>query len=177
MKLFPTKLHKTILITLTLLSLGSNTVNAAVEDGVYIPPQYKDLRTNDRISSLDCATAALYHEARGESDLAAMMVMSVILNRVNDDRRFPNDICGVVFAKNAFSFIGDGKSDEMKNVAQYERLYKLVVYVIENKDVVLRFTGDLDHYHEVKISPWWSRVDGFHKVTRVDNHVFYSSEW
>lgn len=177
MTLLSTRLHKTILITMTLLSLGSNTVNAAVEDGVYDAPQYKDIRTSETLGSLDCATVALYHEARGESDLAAITVMSVILNRVKDTRRFPNGICSVVLAKNAFSFIGDGKSDEIKDLAQYKRLYKLAEYVIENRDVILQLTGDLDHYHEAKIKPWWSKAEGFRKVGRVDNHIFYSSEW
>lgn len=173
-----TNLHKTMLISLTLiLSLLSNSVYADVEDGMYNPPQFKDLRDNPRMGSMDCLVAAMYHESRGESKFASVMVVVVVMNRVTDSARFPNGICSVIFAKNAFSFIGDKHSDEFKDLAQYKRLYKLAEYIMENRDVILPLMGDTDHYHEVKVKPYWSKAEGFKKISRIDNHVFYSSDW
>lgn len=166
-----------LLITLALLSLGNNIAHASVEDGVYSPPQYKDLRTNPHMSSLTCLAVNAYHEARSESKLAVISVMAVVLNRVKDVRRFPNGICDVVFKSKAFSWVGDKHSDEIENHQQYKRMYRLATYVIENRDVVLNLVGDIDHYHHVSIRPWWSGDKGFKKVSRVDNHIFYSSVW
>ena len=166
-----------MLITMTLLSLGSNTVNAVVEDGVYDPPQYKDLRTHKTLSSLECLALNSYHEGRGEGRLSNLLVMGVVLNRVSDTRRFPNGICDVIFKAKAFSWVGDNKSDEIHNLDQYKRLYKLASYAIVNRDMVLQMTEGADHYHSVRVSPWWNSAAGFKKIARVDNHIFYSSAW
>jgi N-acetylmuramoyl-L-alanine amidase len=159
------------------MSLLSNTANAAVEDGVYDIPQYKDLRTNKTLSSVECLAVNAYHEARSEGRIANIMVMGVVLNRVSDARRFPNGICDVVFKAKAFSWVGDKYSDEIKNIPQYKRLYRLAEYVLSNQESVIQMTEGADHYHSVRVSPWWNSAAGFKKIARVDNHIFYSSAW
>lgn len=164
-------------VTITLLLLLTTQCYAGVEDGVYDPPQYKDLRTHKTLSSLECLAVNSYHEARSEGRLANLLVMGVVLNRVSDTRRFPNGICDVIFKAKAFSWVGDGRSDEIPNLVQYKRLYKLASYAIVNRDMVAQLAEGADHYHSVKVSPWWNTAVGFKKITRVDNHIFYSSKW
>lgn len=182
MTLLSTKLHKTILITMTLLSLGSNTVNAAVEDGIvatnpeyagYYPPQI-DLVETARLSTIQCMTLNLYRESRSESELSNMMIAGVVLNRV-EDSRFPNTPCEVIFSKKQFSWTIDMIYSEIKNPAQYERLYRLSEYILMNRDFVRTLTQGATHYHEKSIKPYWVNKD-MKYISRIDKHLFYKWE-
>ena len=134
-------------------------------------PQHNDL-SKARLSSLQCLAVNLYHESRSESDIANMFIVGVVLNRVND-RRYPNDICKVVFDESAFSWTGDGLPDNIYNEKQYQRLYKIVEYVLLNKQLVLSMTEGVDHYHTVSINPYWANSEVIQYVTTIDNHKFY----
>ena len=61
-----------------------------------------------------CLALALYHEARGESRQAQLMVARVIINRV-ESKRWPSSICGVVMEDRQFSFVRNGKVPNTKN--------------------------------------------------------------
>ena len=61
-----------------------------------------------------CLALALYHEARGESYQAQLMVAKVIINRV-ESKRWPSSVCGVVMEDRQFSFVRKGKVPRAKN--------------------------------------------------------------
>jgi len=150
------------------LSLLLSSVGAFAE---VVVPQYNDL-SKARLSSIECLAVNLYHESRSESDIANMFIVGVVLNRVKD-RRYPNDICEVVFDDKSFSWTGDGLADNIYNEEQYQRLYKIVEYVLLNRQLILSMTEGVDHYHTVSINPYWANSEVMQYVTTIDNHKFY----
>ncbi len=63
--------------------------------------------------ALDCLSAAIYYEARGEAVDGRAAVAQVVLNRTRRPTQFPHSVCGVVYqgaAKGAcqFSFVCNG---------------------------------------------------------------------
>jgi N-acetylmuramoyl-L-alanine amidase len=82
------------------LMLVPMTAHASTAD--YIP-RYLDIRTPEHLRGVpidrqqrDCLAQALYHEARGETELGRIAVAQVILNRVRA-KVYPDTICGVVY--------------------------------------------------------------------------------
>lgn len=138
------------------------------------PPPYYDME-NRPLSDIECAAVNLYHESRSESDYANIYIMAVVFNR-EDSLRFPDSICDVVFQKSQFSWTSDGLSDEIKDLEQYDRLYRLVVRAIINRVFIQSMSEGVDHYHTKAISPLWSRSDQMRYIGSVDNHLFYSSK-
>lgn len=143
----------------------------SVNADYYKVPKANDL-SKERLSSVECIAVNLYHESRSESDLANIAVIASVLNRVKD-KRYPNDVCKVVFQKHQYSWTSDGLSDSIHNDKQYKRLYKLTEKFIINKKVLLELSKGIDHYHTVNIKPYWSASDKLKYVTTVDNHKFY----
>lgn len=83
-------------------------------------------------------------EAEGESELGKRLVIDTVLNRV-DSCEFPNTIYEVVYQKNQFSSISDGRADKIKDQIDTD-IYRLVddeTYIRQNYEV-LYFTAD--HY-------------------------------
>jgi spore germination cell wall hydrolase CwlJ-like protein len=149
-----------------MLFSGNSRANVSIS-----PPPYSDME-GKRLSTLNCLIVNNYWESRGESDIANMMVMSVVYNRVLD-KRFPDTICGVVFQSKQFSWLSDGKSDKVKDVKQYKRLYKLAEEFLLNRELFVKLSEGITHYHTTAISPYWSRSDKMQYVMTVDNHKFY----
>lgn len=135
------------------------------------PPPYTDM-VGKRLSSVECMAINAYQESRSESDIANISVMSVVLNRVND-KRYPDTICGVVFQDKQFSWTLDNKSDAVKNVKQYKRLYELSEYVLMNKEFVIKFSQGVTHYHTTSISPYWIKDKNMKLIGQSGEHVFY----
>ena len=157
------------LLGATYLSLLSMNTFA---ERVIIPPPYEDMQ-GKRLSSVECLVVNAYHESRSESDIANIMIMSTVLNRVND-RRWASSICGVVFQKKAYSWTGDKLSDKINNLVQYKRLYRLAEHFLINKDTFLKLSQGINHYHSVKVNPYWVGSERMKYVTKVDNHLFYT---
>ncbi len=136
-----------------------------------VPPPYHDMK-NKQLSTLECHAVNLYHESRGESDLANLMIMSVVENRVNDPRHEADNVCDAVFYPKAFSWVHDGKSDKIVDIKSYKRLYKLAEQFLLNKDAYVSMAEGSDHYHTVGLKTNWNyRVLDY--IGQVDNHVFF----
>jgi len=138
---------------------------------VISPPPYKDMQ-GKRLSSVECLTINSYMEGRGESDMANIMIMSTVLNRVND-RRWPSSICSVVFQRNQYSWTGDKLSDKVHDSVQYIRLYRLAEHFLINKDTFLKLSGSVNHYHSTKVHPYWVGSERMEYVGSLDGHRFY----
>lgn len=121
-----------------------------------------------------CLAVAIFFEARGESFEGKEAVANVIVNRV-EDRRYPNDVCEVVWEPKAFSFTHDGLSDKPEKYSKHaDRLaWK------ESKQVAKKvLAGDTlgissTHYHASYVSPFWTEhyeLDG-----QIGVHVFYTN--
>lgn len=151
------------------VGLLSASVNSYSEE--FRIPKFNDL-SEARLSSIECLAVNNYFESRSQSDIANMFVIASVMKRV-EDRRYPNDICEVVFQKSQYSWTGDGLSDKIKNSKQYKRLYKLAEKFILNKRVMMSLTQGVDHYHTTSIKPYWINSDKMKYVTTVDDHMFY----
>lgn len=151
--------------------LGAITMVCSLYTQAQEPPPYKDM-VGKRLSSLECAAVNLYHESRGESDVANMNIMGVVFNRVDSDE-YPNSICKVVFQNKQFSWTHDKKSDTILDLKQYDRLYNIVVMSVINRSMVVSLTEGADHYHTVKVNPSWSRSRRMQYLARIDNQLFY----
>lgn len=137
----------------------------------FVIPNHKDL-SKVRLSSVECLAVNLYHESRSESDIANLNVLSVVLNRVKD-KRYPNDICKVIFQRKQYSWTGDGLSDEIKDTGQYRRLYKITEEFLMNREFMLKHSEGVTHYHTNNIRPYWTKDKRMKFIGVVDNHTFY----
>lgn len=158
---------KTFAATSLLLLSSVNTY----ANRVISPPPYSDMK-GKRLSSLECLVTNSYMESRGESDIANLMVMATVVNRVGK-RNYGDSICDVVFKDSAYSWANDGKSDKIYDLKSYKRLYKLAEKFIINKDLMVSMSQGVNHYHTVKINPYWATADGMEYIMTVDNHKFY----
>ncbi len=114
---------------------------------------------------IDCLTANIYHEARGESFRGQLATAQVVLNRVADPR-WPDTICAVVWQPKQFSWTHDRLSDEMLD----ETARLMAQYIARNiigDPMDLRAT----HYHNDTVSPYWA--GHLTQVAQIGHHTFY----
>jgi len=143
-----------------------------------------------------CLALNMYYETRG-SNLADMAAVSdVVLNRVQD-ARYPNTICEVIYdaimkerwetkqhkdlpdserkyipVRNQcqFSWYCDGKPDEPRNIALFNKSLELAYYMTKMK----KYRGISEgatHYHATYVSPGWRK--DFTRIGRIGSHIFY----
>lgn len=166
---------KHILITsaklLTFL-IGIYSADVAADNEEYrgFNPPPIDLIEAARISSQTCLALNLYREGRGGSDIGLYMIMGVIFNRY-DNEQYPDDYCDVIFQHKQFSWVMDMLYKEVKDVEQWQRVYKIVEYSLMNRDFVKGLSQGATHYHATSVNPSWT--NGMIKVARVDKHIFY----
>ena len=144
-----------------------------------------------RDQEANCLAVALYHEARGESELGQIAVAQVILNRVKSTK-YPDSICGVVYEndhrRNAcqFSFACDGITDKPHDSVSFAKMQRLADEVLCNPSCSYHAHRDpplarlsetmrlASHYHTFRVNPKWSRkID---RVGKVGAHIFYISK-
>ena len=121
-----------------------------------------------------CLAQAIYFEARGEPLEGRMAVAQVVLNRARD-RRYPNEVCGVVF-QNAdrrhrcqFSFACDGRSDRPRDRHAWASAVRLARILGSGgyRDI----TEGATHYHALYVRPAWSKA--LAPTRTIGRHRFY----
>ena len=134
--------------------------------------------TNGGIDSqreLECLALNVYWEARSEPRIGQFAVAAVVLNRVAD-AEFPDTICDVVMQggergrnRCQFSWHCDGRSDEPRNAAAWEKALMVARLVL---------SGGHDDpsdgalwYHADHVQPDWSRKMAV--IARIGHHLFY----
>lgn len=121
-----------------------------------------------------CLAQAVYFEARSETLQGQLAVAQVVLNRMMD-KRYPNQICGVVFQgehkrnRCQFSFACDGQSDAPRNRRAWA-VAKAISYVALHNDWE-DMTSLSTHYHADYVSPYWGSV--LQQQVQVGRHIFY----
>lgn len=137
-----------------------------------------DIRTNIddvmkvEMSTRECLVTNLYFESRSESDMANIMVLNSVFNRVKSEH-YPNTPCKVIKQKSQYSWTKDNKSDKMLNLNQVSRLVKIVDKYLLNKELFLSLSEGSDHYHATSVTPDWSKSDRMVYIGTFDKHVFY----
>ncbi len=122
---------------------------------------------------LDCLSAAVYYEARGEGFQGQAAVAQVVLNRVRHPA-FPKSVCAVVYqgAQSRtcqFSFACDGSMRRNKEPAAWRRAQDVAARALAG--YVLAAVGGATHFHVASLGDVWGQ--GMQRVAQVGSHVFY----
>ena len=140
---------------------------------------------SNNLLSINCLASNIYWESRNQSLGGKLAVGQVVLNRV-EDKKFPENICEVVKQTKyypsgkinlhdcQFSWYCDGKSDipRKNEELHYEEAFELAVGLIEDRPIDI--TEGSTHYHNDKVMPYWA--DSLERITRIDNHIFYTEK-
>jgi spore germination cell wall hydrolase CwlJ-like protein len=127
---------------------------------------YKTVKATN--AELLCLAKNIYYEARGEPMRGKIAVAQVTLNRVTHRTEFQSSICGVVYAKNQFSWTME-KHREPRGAAWHEAQAVAKAVVVG--------TAHLPgfkalYFHNLTVQPQWNRTKEL--VARIGNHIFYA---
>jgi spore germination cell wall hydrolase CwlJ-like protein len=124
--------------------------------------------TNNRPRYLACLTEVIYREARGQSPAGQLAVGQVVLNRAND-RRFPADVCEVIYQKDArrcqFSWVCYPRLPP-PNPTEYASAARAAEQVLSNLPDLTK--GAI--YFRNTSAPDWPRL---RRTAQIGNHIFY----
>ncbi|RZT47415.1 spore germination cell wall hydrolase CwlJ-like protein [Sphingomonas sp. BK036] len=141
----------------------------------FVAPPFLTARSGDDASrAADCLTAAVYYEARSQSEDGQRAVAQVVLNRVRD-RAFPNSVCGVVYQGAErrtgcqFSFTCDGSMARVREPGAWERARAIAAAALGGS--VYAPVGAATSFHTTSILPWWA--SSLARIRTVGAHVFY----
>jgi spore germination cell wall hydrolase CwlJ-like protein len=138
------------------------------------PPFLTSNSVDDASRAADCLTAAVYYEARSQSEDGQRAVAQVVLNRVRD-RAFPNSVCGVVYQGAErrtgcqFSFSCDGSMNRAREPGAWDRARAVAAAALGGS--VYAPVGAATSFHTTSILPWWA--SSLARITTVGAHVFY----
>lgn len=134
------------------------------------------------LTPLQCMTANIYFEARGESIKGMEAVANVTMNRVKS-KRYPKSVCAVVFQRKQFSWThqqswgainkimqGDTSKMKQQDKLAYTKAYKIAVQSM----LGLANVPGLDNsmfYHAAYVQPKWASK--MQRVAKIGSHVFY----
>lgn len=116
---------------------------------------------------LECLTANVYYEARGEPLAGKLAVALVTLNRVASNK-YPNSICEVVYQKHQFSWTARLPSKKI-NSKLWRQASDAAVKAYLNPKILGVFKAT--HFHNSTVKPKWSYKLKF--VKQIGNHIFY----
>jgi spore germination cell wall hydrolase CwlJ-like protein len=128
---------------------------------------------------IECLTAAIYFEARGEPIIGQNMVAQVVLNRV-ESAYYPDTVCDVVYQnahrKNAcqFSFACDDLPDRFDEGPAHLMARKIAVFAFNCDQPCKASRSELarsTHYHADYVTP--SLSTKLRKTGKVGSHIFY----
>lgn len=141
-------------------------------DTEFSGPTAKEVEKN-----LQCLALNIYREAGQETFQGKVAVAQVTINRTQD-RRFPDDICGVVYQKNVimekvvcqFSWYCDQvmRVRPIHNAAYKESME--VAKKVYLEEFRLDSVKDALYYHANYVNPNWK----YEKVAVIGNHIFYT---
>jgi spore germination cell wall hydrolase CwlJ-like protein len=123
---------------------------------------------------LDCLTAAVYYEARGETSAGQAAVAQVVLNRVRHPA-FPKSVCAVVYQGAAthscqFSFACNGAMRAGHELGAWDRARDVAARALSG--YVMNDVGRATHFHVASLGGIWGA--GMVRVAQIGSHVFYT---
>jgi spore germination cell wall hydrolase CwlJ-like protein len=126
-------------------------------------------------AELNCLTAAVYYEARGEAADGQAAVAQVVLNRVGQ-ARFAKTVCGVVYqgAKThacQFSFACHGRLRHVSEDAAWSRSREVATRALSG--YVMRKVGQATYFHVASLGQIWG--PRMAPVAHLGHHIFYAS--
>lgn len=149
----------------------------------YVENDYQPLakRLDHANAERDCLAQAIYHEARGESEVGQLAVANVIVNRARSGK-FPSTLCGVIyqnadkgFHRCQFTFACDGRTDapgERRAWTRSADLAQAVYAEFATGEQVGAIPGSALYYHTTNVNPSWSNT--YNAVAQIGSHIFYA---
>ena len=113
-------------------------------------------------SDLQLLARAINGEARGESYEGQVAVAAVVINRVKDSR-FPNTLEGVIYQKNAFSVVKNGRINAQPTSSTY-RAAQEALYGNDPTNNAIYFWNP-----DISTCSW---INTLNPHLRIGNHVF-----
>ncbi len=138
--------------------------------------QPSEVTAEVRVRQLECLARNIYYEAGGEPFEGKVAVAQVTINR-STSGKFPSDICGVVYQKNAtydkvlcqFSWYCNRPSGlKLKNNPVYDESMAVAKKVLLEGFRLPSLTDAL-YFHADYISPGWKKE----RVAKIGRHIFY----
>lgn len=136
-----------------------------------------------QLTDLQCLTANLFFEARGEKPIGKVAVADVTKNRVQS-KKYPGNLCSVVFQRKQFSWTHQQSWNNIQKVlngsvsgfkaadkAAYHRAKEIAEKSL--KGLVRVLPESSLHYHATYVKPSWSRK--MKVYAKIGTHVFYNS--
>lgn len=119
-------------------------------------------------AELLCLAKNIYYEARGEPVQGKIAVAQVTLNRVTHRTEFQSSICGVVYARNQFSWTHERHREPGgKTWLEAQAIARAVLlgtaYLPNFKAL---------YFHNQTVNPQWNKTKEL--VRRIGNHTFYN---
>ena len=127
------------------------------------------LQNTELTAAQRCLSLNVYWEARNQPYAGQLAVAQVTMNRVRD-RRFPDDVCQVVYDHKQFSWYWDGKADRPRDPRAWDTAVAVASAAIAGSG-----NSELEgvtHYHAVYVQPYWK--DHMRHIATIGDHVFYS---
>jgi N-acetylmuramoyl-L-alanine amidase len=126
-----------------------------------------------RYENLQCLAKNIYFEGRNQPWIGQVAIAQVTLNRVKS-AAFPSTICEVVKQKKRnicqFSWYCDGKSDQPKDVKDYDKATDVAIQVYSG--TIPDVTEGSLWYHATYIRrPFWAY--SMKEMVKINEHIFY----
>ena len=126
-----------------------------------------------RLEDLECLAKNIYFEGRNQPWVGQVAIAQVTLNRVKS-AAFPSTICEVVKQKKRnicqFSWYCDGKSDQPKDVKDYDKATDVAIQVYSG--TIPDVTEGSLWYHATYIRrPFWAY--SMKEMVKINEHIFY----
>ena len=126
-----------------------------------------------RLEDLQCLAKNVYFEGRNQPWVGQVAIAQVTLNRVKS-LAVPNTICEVVRQKKRnicqFSWYCDGKSDQPKDVKDYDKATDVAIQVYSG--TIPDVTEGALWYHATYIRrPFWAY--SMKEMVKINEHIFY----
>lgn len=121
-------------------------------------------------TDLDCLTANIYHEARGEGTLGMVAVGQVTLNRVKDSR-WKDTICGVVYQPYQFSWTNYNKRPRVKEKDAWKHSRIIAKMLLDERRYMFEEFKATHYVHKKLHGKFkWTKKPVYSKIGK---HVFY----
>ena len=143
----------------------------SIKPGTDLPEASPQLELIELTAAQRCLSLNVYWEARNQPYAGQLAVAQITMNRVRD-RRFPNDVCDVVYEHKQFSWFWDGKTDRPRDQRAWDRAVAVASAAMAGSG-----NSALDgvmHYHAVYSQPYWK--DHMQRVATIGDHVFYRDQ-
>lgn len=142
-----------------------------VLDAKVVSTPKKVQKPKRKLTAAECLAQAMYFEAWTEGEMGMEAIAAVIFNR-QEQRGYPDTVCGVVRQASQFAFMFDGKAEYVPARAWRTTLSLAKSFLAQKPDIQAQY-GDIDHYHTIDVMPKWASSMGC--STTYGRHVFYSS--